>query len=391
MPAVIDRADRRLLIISSAFLFLLVVALVMLTPEERRRAFYPSSYSPASGGAKAAFLALKESGYEVERWEKSPLELPAEAGNVVYVLAEPFAELERGEKDAILRFIAAGGRVLAMGSRSGILLPRDRAAYSLPERYGWREYDPEIPTRLSSAGRIGMEDAATWRTGGSDVEHYAAGEAGGVVISYPHGHGDVVWWGSSTPITNAGVSREGNFQLLLNSIGGKDRRILWDEYFHGRRRSLWSYAAATPVKWALAQCAVLLLAVLLTFSRRNGPVRPLPRESRLSTLEFVETLGGLYRHAQATPVAVEIMYTRFRYLLTRRLGLKSDAPAEQLARAARERLGYNHPDFPDTLRRSELAMRAFEFPEGEAVALVQKLNEHARALKLIPRRQEEKN
>jgi len=388
---VIARGDRRLLLIGGSVILLLMLVIVLLTPAQHGRSYYPSSYSPGSDGAKAAYLLLEESGYQLERWEKSPVDLPSTPAGHVYILAVPFAEVEPAEKDAIKRFIGGGGRVLAMGMSAGALLPRADISYTTPERFGWLEYAPAIPSRLTSAGTVGLEDAATWNATGADVAHYMAGKDGAVVVSYSYGAGEVIWWGSATPATNAGISRNGNLQLLLNSVGGKDRRVLWDEYFHSSRRSLFAYVSTTPLKWALLQAGVLLLAVLLTFSRRNGPIRPLPRESRLSPLEFVETLGGLYRHAQATPVAIEIMYTRFRHLLARRLGLKSDAPPDVLARAARERLGYNHPGFLKTLQRSEQAMRALDLPEAEAVELVQHLSDHARALKLIPAVAKEKD
>ena len=44
--------------------------------------------------------------------------------------------------------------------------------------------------------------------------------------------------------------------------------------------------------------------------------------SRLSPLEFVQTLGKLYRRANAVHSALEIPYARFRMLATRQLGIQ---------------------------------------------------------------------
>jgi hypothetical protein len=81
----------------------------------------------------------------------------------------------------------------------------------------------------------------------------------------------------------------------------------------------------TPLLWAMAQAGLLLLAVLFTFSRRSGPVRPLIEPSRLSPLEFVETLGGLYQSAHANQVALEVLYQRFQYMLKKRAGFARSA------------------------------------------------------------------
>jgi len=128
--------------------------------------------------------------------------------------------------------------------------------------------------------------------------------------------------------------------------------------------------------------------VLFTFSRRSGPVRPLIEPSRLSPLEFVETLGGLYQSAHATQVALEVAYQRFQYLLAKRLGLRGQPTAEELAHAASQRLRYDRKDFAATLARCENAVSDPGLSEKEAVALVQALNDYTRDLELIPRAQE---
>ena len=57
--------------------------------------------------------------------------------------------------------------------------------------------------------------------------------------------------------SNAHITEAGNLQLLLNVAGPPAaRRILWDEHYHGHSRSLWSYAAGTPLPWLGAQLAL---------------------------------------------------------------------------------------------------------------------------------------
>jgi hypothetical protein len=200
----------------------------------------------------------------------------------------------------------------------------------------------------------------------------------------------VIWWAASTPLNNGGISHAGNMELLLNSIGPvDDNHVLWDEYFHSSQRTAGSYLKETPVLFGLAQGALAVLALLLTYSRRNGPIYPPDAPSRLSPLEFVETLGGLYRRAHVTRAALEVPYLRFRTLAARQVGLKIDVPAPDLARAIRNRLGYKDDSLHELLVRIEAALYDPELPEALALELVQQLHSYARRLQLISFEQQE--
>ncbi len=106
-----------------------------------------------------------------------------------------------------------------------------------------------------------------------------------------------------------------------SSQDGQKNEILCDEYIHGYRQTLAASIAHSPVKWLFLQLVLLAVAVVLTFSRRSGPTSVPTPAVRLSSLEFVQTLGGLYQRAGTASVVVDICYRRFRYWLTRRLGV----------------------------------------------------------------------
>jgi MoxR-like ATPase len=160
-----------------------------------------------------------------------------------------------------------------------------------------------------------------------DPERYEAlyGRACDVVVrSARVGDGRIVWWAGSTPLTNEAIAEAHNFELLLNVLGSGERTILWDEHYHGYGRSLWSYAAGTPLPWAAAHLALLAVAALLTWSRRPGPVRPAVLDARTSPMEFVETMGGLYERA-AWRRGGAAAARRLRAALASACGLSADA------------------------------------------------------------------
>ena len=392
MPLPLEPGDRKFLIFAGAALLVaLVVSLAFAPPPAQRSEGIPSSYSAASDGAKAAFLLLKDLHYGVERWERPATELPSQPAGMLLILAEPLFPAGAEERHALHAFIRAGGRVLATGRSGAVLLPEGGSLGHEPPETDWRKYGAVLASPLAhGAPEIIMEPRARWQM--AHFHHlgvYAEGR-NTVVVTYGYGNGQVIWWAAPTPLTNAGINQSGNLNLLLNCLGPPARtRVLWDEYYHGQRGSLWSYFSGTPVPWALAQLGLVALALLATFARRAGPVRLPAAESRLSPLEFVETLGDLYHRAHAAPAAVEISYHHFRHLLTRRLGLPPATRIARLHEAVRDRLGWKQPGFFETLQRAERAARNPALSDAEALQVVQALEQYADLLHLKPRNPEE--
>jgi hypothetical protein len=190
---------------------------------------------------------------------------------------------------------------------------------------------------------------------------------------------------SAAPLTNAGITQPGNLEFLLAAIGDKQRtHVLFDEYVHGYGESEEPERSHPLMTALLLQSVLLAFAAILTFSRRSGPLRPLPAESRLAPLEFVETLGGLYQQAHAASVAVDVYYQRFQYWTTRRLGIGNKATPEDLDRAVRERWGLHDDKFLATLQAAAAARYQPDLPQKEALGIVQSLYSYAVKLKLFP-------
>ena len=338
----------------------------------------PSSYNVQRHGAKAAYLLLQKSGYAVERWKQPPAGLPADAAGVMLVLAGPESYPGPEEMSGITRFLLRGGSVLIAGVRPDSFVPQSDAKEG-DVRIGFSECKPVAPTSLTRGGPISQDGDLIWDSTKAAVVHFVARakddqHSQAVVVSYPLGQGHVIWWASALPLTNAGIRNRGNLDLLLNSVGDS-RRILWDEYYHEQHEMAPAHASNPAQMWALAQAGFLALLVILTFSRRSGPVVPLVRESRLSPLEFVETLGSVFHRANGTQVAVEIAFGRFQQIAARRLGIRGTASANDILVAMAQR-GLKVPaDVAALVGRSDEVVGDTELSEKRALEHVQALNQ----------------
>ena len=389
MPLKIDPHDRRLLLGAVAVFVLLVAVAAIFGGGSGETADIPSTYSTASGGAKAAYLLLSQVGYKVERWEKPLNDLP-ESQTSTLILADPAEAITREERNQLRKFIQNGGRVIATGMFAGTFLPEND---SVPDFIGmtWKKVKAVSPSEITRAApEIVMTPQARWESYAAAYPLYADGEQI-LVVKYPSGKGEVLWWAAATPMTNAGLKESANLEFLLACLGDSKTPILWDEYIHGYRESLAQSIAHSPVKWVVLQLALLALAVLATFARRSGPTSAPVTDVRLSPLEFVQTLGGLYERAGTASVAVDITYQRFRYWLTRRLGVAYNISTNDLESAVRDRWASKDDHIGAILRRCESAKSDPYLQEKEALHLVQELDEYASRWKLFQNSRKEKD
>jgi hypothetical protein len=391
MPLKLDPKDRRLLLGAGCVFVLLVAGAAVFSGAANNQGEVPSSYSTASGGAKAAYLLLSHAGYKVERWER-PLDRLPQASGTTLILAEPSEAPTHEEKDRLKNFLSQGGRVIATGTAAGTFLPENDSVPEidmLGEMKG-KKASAMSPSEITRAApEIVIAPQAHWNSYAAAYPLYGDGERT-LVVKYPYGRGEVLWWASATPLTNAGLKEPGNLEFFLTCLGGVKGEILWDEYIHGYRQTLASSIAHSPVKWLALQLLLLGLAVVATFSRRSGPISKPASDVRLSPIEFVQTLGGLYETAGTASVAVDICYQRFRYWLTRRLGVASNISVADMELAARDRWAFVDDHFVAILRRCESAKNDPYLHPPVALQLVQELDEFAVRLKLFQGARKEK-
>ncbi len=337
--------DRRVVLSILGGMVALIVAFSIFSPANDDTNPFPTTYNSGSAGTKAAYLLLGELGYGAQRWEAPPADLKTvDAAKTTLILAEPnFPNEDSKQVQAdIADFLSRGGRVVATGREGAYFLPG--AKTDAPTRlYGKLCFStPEGQDALARTGKVSLSDNVRWTALGPEfrVSQLCGNDA--VVVSYRHGAGEAIWWSSPMPMTNRGLKEDASLKLVLASVGGADRTVLFDEYFHGARASLWDTAKGLPLPQLTWQCLAVALLLVLSFGRRNGPLRTPVRLPRSSPLEFAESMGRLYQKAGATQAAVDGSRRRLLKFLEEQCGIPRDvlrSTPEAIVQGVEERLG----------------------------------------------------
>ncbi len=371
--------DRTFMLRLIAAMFVLTLIVVIVSPKNDDTDPEPTTYNAGTRGAKAAYLLLPELGYTARRWEQPPSALAQlDAPHTTLILTDPSVSVKdvAGVRALVADFLHRGGHVLATGPSGAVLLPDGATAPPNTVLHGLCYTKPEGPGPLAAAGQLPIDDQVRWASPAPQfhVEQRCGSDA--VVVRFAVGKGEAIWWASPMPLTNAGLSDDPSLRLLLASLGPPDRTILFDEYLHTWHDTVFKDLKALPW-WPLGlQCAAVALLLLLSRSRRNGPLRMPVYLPRTSPIEFAESMGHLYAKANAIPAATAAARNRLLETLRLQAGiprelLKPDAP--QVAQVLAARYPGDWTLLDQHLAQSAPAAVATLAPKS-ALALVQALD-----------------
>lgn len=382
-------SDKRLLLWmgGGVALLILVVSFALPKRDEDPR---PLVANNGTAGAKAAFLLLPKLGYKVERWDAPESDLErVDASQTTLVMADIYVppKLEKETAAAVKRFLERGGRVLDTGGST--LLPEGKTSPATILHSTLCDTTPEGQGALARAGQISMSDNGRWDEKESKlgpalyVEQRCGDDA--VVVRYAVGKGEAIWWSSSLPLSNSGLHEDASLKLLLATVGGPGRTVLFDEYFHGEKARFWDAAKGLPLKWLFWQFVLIAVLLVLSFSRRKGPLRMPVTVPRTSPVEFAESMGHLYQRAGATSAATGTARRRLLRFLQTECGVArvtvDEGPAA-IAEALRERFGGDwsalrkHLEDAATAEHTEIAPKS-------ALRLVQAMDDDVERLRAI--------
>lgn len=375
MPPRPRTGDLTILIGAGLAMAILTVVSFMFAPSDSSPRVAGSSYSAQDDGAKAAYLVLKELGHDVRRSFEPLAEIDVEPAHASLFIVEPAEGPSEQDKKAVRAWLESGGVVLAFGRSAAAFLPGAAFAQGNgSSATDVRRFDAVLPGPLTSeAPHVSARSADRPRLDPAYIPVYSS--SGSVaVVAARFGNGRVVWSLDGTTVENDGIRREGNVRFLANAAGAPGaRRILWDEFYHGERRSLWSYIAGTALAWGGAQVGLVVLAAMAAVSRRRGPVRARFVEPRTSPLEFIDTMGVLYERAGAAYAAIDAVRTRVRRRLAAAAGLSIAASDGRLAAAAAQRAGIDSARAAAALRTAADVLRRSPLADADAVRMVAEL------------------
>lgn len=377
--------DRRMLLILCGVMLVMIVGVSMLAPQSAENDPRPTITNSGPKGAKAAYLTLGALGIKTSHWDGSLAKLnedwsDAQVERTTLILAAP--EYDATEQKALAaevrRFLERGGRVIATGPSGALLLPEGEVKAPGLLESGLCHTTPEGPGLLARAGSVEMTVSSQWASTGPryNVEQRCGADA--VVVRYAVGKGEAVWWSSAAPLENEELKNDGDLRLLMASVG-EGRDVVFDESLHGVVKTLWDAARGLPLRWLALQAALLFVLLVLSFSRRRGPLRSQVQLPRSSPVEFAASMGDLYEKAAASSAATEAAKRRLLRVLTREAGVAQgtiEEGPEAIAEALTERLGGDwsrvsaHLHEAKRAQHETIAMRS-------ALALVRALSEDA--------------
>jgi hypothetical protein len=329
---------------------------------------------------------LQAIGRKTSRWEHPLAELNvADASHTTLVLAEPlYSPLDRDRiATAVERFIRQGGHVLATGPTGALLLPNGSVKPPTVMLTALCHTKPGDGS-LAAAGSVTMIDTGAWAgKGKAEVGQRCGDDA--VVVRMQMGRGEAVWWSSATALSNDELRTSADLRLLLLSVG-QDRSVVWDESLHATVPGVWSKASNLPLWWLIGQVTLVMVLLVLSFSRRNGPVRSPVMVPRSSPVEFAISMGDLYAKARATSAVTEAARRRLVRAMIREAGVPKGAiesGTQAVVNALRERLGGDWSSVGQHLDRAD---EAKENPTGrEALAIARALSEDTERIRAAAR------
>lgn len=370
--------DRRLALYVLLTTLVLIIGITLFAPRNDENDLRPTTFNNGPAGARAAFLALQALGRKSTRWERPLDDLSTiDAAHTTLILATPaYNPTDLNAFRATLKaFLDRGGRVLATDATGALLLPGGSIQAPSLFRSGLCETTPEGPGALARAGSIELTERTRWASNNLTVRVDQRCGDDAVVVHFPVGAGEAIWWSSPTPLTNAGLKHAANLQIFLTALGD-NRTILWDEALHRPTRTLADTLRGLPLTWLFLQAGLVFVLIVLSFGRRRGPLRDAIRLPRSSPVEFADSMGQLYDRARATSAATDAALHRLERALRYEAGLSSatlQAGPAAIAEALHTRFGGDWTSLAEHLQAAAEAAHT-QLPARTALALVRNLH-----------------
>jgi Domain of unknown function (DUF4350) len=329
------RANRRtLLIVAAAVLIIGLLAFAAspppANPDDQNSG---SSHSAAKEGALALYTWLGKLGYQAQRIEYGPFAIPTNA-DALFVI-NPSADLSKVERENLLEWVRSGKTLI--WAETGFATSQLLRDWQISLVVSSKPYDKLRPTQPLPNPPVGEVSVATnyaldtsKRTDATII--YLGSREEALLVGFSEGRGRVYITSAPHLFSNQGLGEADNGALVLNLLAGitDGSRVALDEVHHGYTASDDLATALLTQRWGWGVLyAVGLVALYLILSgRRFGRIVPLlPPDTRRSSGEYVEAVGGLFRRAARRNWVVDHYRATLRADLARPFGIDPHLPA----------------------------------------------------------------
>jgi uncharacterized protein DUF4350 len=323
------------------------------TPKPQEPDSRASTFLSGPEGSQALYRVMVRLGRPVERRRTALFDLASDTAPrrssppALVVVLDPWMPLEPAELEQVVRFVQAGGAVIAAGFGGGItrcagwrLQPQrafdDSVPVQLRHAAGEAAAPHAVPLRLPRAAhvlapraRAGPLEGLVKRSVAQREEPcdtlvaeardtlVAATNGRPVVLRLHYAGGGTITLASDVGWFRNQVWRDSDVPYVLMPllIPARRGRVVWDEYHQGFGRESQSMAAVTwdwlihsPAGWAILQLVAVGLVWLAVTAVRFGPARSVIERRRRSPLEHLEALAaGLESSADSETAVLRII------------------------------------------------------------------------------------
>lgn len=332
---------REILVITALFGVLIAFAVfgpgAGSTSDEGERG---STHSSGDQGALALQRWLGAIGYQPANLEYRDWAVSDDAA-ALFMIAPVREPIRDEEAQEILRWVRAGGTLIAVDERPGRLLNANGLWKALGVTATVDESDEVQPARratvtqpllidppvasvpVSATGTLTLDDGA--------YVNLLQTRFGPTMIGRQEGRGYIYLSIAAYPFTNAGLREPGSAALVLNLLSRVPRgaTILFDEFHHGfttqaaaGQRSLRQIALGQWWGWAALYAVAVVALYLVLTGRRFGRPIPLRRDVvRRSSAEYVQSMADLLRRSGKSERIAQHYHTNLKRRLARPYGI----------------------------------------------------------------------
>lgn len=391
------------LLIVGTLLVALAAALtvVVLSGPTEDRSPVASTFSSGEEGCKALYLALEALQLPVERLRTDFTRLKDRKG-VLVVVSPQRTSIRPREQERLKQWIEKGNRLVLFQAADRSAKQEEAAKPGREPRSvagrsrqndlgrmfglsllkigdGSRESVSVSFPGIQDVKGISVSRSARWKDGPEGWRTIARDKDGPVVVEGKVGRGSVAAVSDPTLVSNRYLPLEHNMRLVLALLLGPARpaAILFDEHHHGYAvaESFWKFVGSSVFLWLIVQC--LVGCGLFFFSRRAslaGRYRTITVERGRSTLEHVDSLGGIFESCKASSAALSALVERFVARLSRSIGARVPAMDDPAYGSADAGVPNAPPDLAVLLAECRAAIQGPDDPE-RSVVLARRLAE----------------